>query len=48
MAELEITEIIAIFKDIAVPAFSIALVFGLGAKIVRSLLSMGMDGKFKI
>lgn len=43
-----VSALINIFAGIAGPAFGIALVFGMGGKIVKSLLSMGLDGKFKL
>lgn len=43
-----ISTIVGLFADLAVPAFSIAFIFAFGGKIVKSLLSMGLDGKFKI
>lgn len=43
-----VTVLIELFAQVAGPAFGIALTFGMGAKIVKSLLSMGLDGKFKI
>lgn len=42
------TEIITLFAQIAGPAFGIAFVFGFGAKLVSSFLSMGLDGNFKL
>ena len=48
MSPEDIGEIIKIFGDIAVPGFSVAFVFAFGGKIVRSLLNMGLDGKFKL
>lgn len=41
-------EVIALFAEIAGPAFGVAFVFGLGSKLVHSFLSMGLDGKFKL
>lgn len=43
-----VTSLIEIFTELAVPAFGIAFTFGFGAKIIKSLLSMGLDGRFKI
>lgn len=43
-----VSALIEIFKDLAIPAFGIAFTFGFGAKIIKSLLSMGLDGRFKI
>lgn len=43
-----ITAVVNIFGSIAVPGFAIAFVFAFGGKIVKSLLSMGFDGKFKL
>ena len=43
-----ISALVQLFGDIAVPAFSVAFVFAFGAKLVRSLLNMGFDGKFKL
>lgn len=45
---IDVTGIIEIFGYIAIPAFSVAFVFGLGGKMVHSLLSMGLDGRFKL
>lgn len=45
---IDVSGIIEIFASIAVPAFSVAFVFGMGGKIVHSLLSMGLDGRFKL
>ena len=41
---IDVTEIIALFAQLAGPAFSVAFVFGFGAKLVHSFLSMGLDG----
>lgn len=43
-----VSAIVSMFGDIAIPAFSIAFTFAFGAKLVRSLLNMGLDGKFKL
>lgn len=43
-----ISAVVQLFGEIAVPAFSVAFVFAFGAKLVRSLLNMGFDGKFKL
>mgnify|MGYP000466708072 CR=1 FL=1 len=43
---IDVTEIIALFAQLAGPAFSVA--FGFGAKLVHSFLSMGLDGRFKL
>lgn len=48
MSSDAITAVVQLFGDIAVPAFSVAFVFAFGAKLVRSLLNMGFDGKFKL
>lgn len=48
MSTQEISAVIQLFSDIAVPAFSIAFIFAFGGKLVRSLLSMAFDGKFKL
>lgn len=45
---IDVTEIIALFAELAGPAFSVAFVFGFGAKLVHSFLSMGLDGRFKL
>ena len=45
---IDVTEIIALFAQLAGPAFSVAFVFGFGAKLVHSFLSMGLDGRFKL
>lgn len=45
---MDMTEIIDVFAQIAGPSFAVAFVFGFGAKIVHSFLSMGLDGKFKL
>lgn len=45
---IDMTEIIALFAQLAGPAFSVAFVFGFGAKLVHSFLSMGLDGRFKL
>ena len=36
---IDVTEIIALFAQLAGPAFSVAFVFGFGAKLVHSFLS---------
>ena len=41
---IDVTEIIALVAQLAGPAF----VFGFGAKLVHSFLSMGLDGRFKL
>lgn len=46
--DIDVSALIQIFADIAVPAFTVAFVFGFGAKLVHSLLSMGLDGRFKL
>lgn len=46
--DIDVTEIIALFAQLAGPAFSVAFVFGFGAKLVHSFLSMGLDGRFKL
>lgn len=43
-----VSAVVTLFGDIAVPAFTVAFVFAFGAKLVRSLLNMGFDGKFKL
>lgn len=48
MSSDAISALVQLFGDIAVPAFSVAFVFAFGAKLVRSLLNMGFDGKFKL
>lgn len=48
MSAADLSVLIGYFGDIAVPAFSIALVFGFGSKLVHAFLSMGLDGKFKL
>lgn len=45
---IDYAEIIRIFASVAIPAFGVAFVFAFGEKIVRSLLSMMLGGKFKI
>ena len=45
---MDMIEIIDVFAQIAGPSFAVAFVFGFGAKIVHSFLSMGLDGKFKL
>lgn len=45
---IDVTEIISLFAQLAGPAFSVAFVFGFGAKLVHSFLSMGLDGRFKL
>ena len=45
---IDYAEIIKIFASVAIPAFGVAFVFAFGEKIVRSLLSMMLGGKFKI
>ena len=45
---IDVTEIIALFAQLAGPAFSVAFVFGFGAKLVHSFLSMGLDWRFKL
>ncbi len=45
---MNVTDIIECFTLIAGPAFSVAFVFAFGAKLVKSFLSMGFDGKFKL
>lgn len=45
---MNVTAIIECFAQIAGPAFSVAFVFAFGAKLVKSFLSMGFDGKFKL
>lgn len=37
-----------LFKELAVPAFQLAFVFGFGAKIIRSFLDMALNGKFRL
>lgn len=44
---IDVTEIIALFAQLAGPAFSVAFVFGFGAKLVHSFLSMGLDKLFE-
>lgn len=48
MSAEAVSAVVALFGDIAVPAFGIAFAFGFGAKLVKSLLNMGLDGKFKL
>ena len=48
MSSDAISALVQLFGDIAVPAFSVAFVFAFGAKLVRSLLNMGFNGKFKL
>lgn len=48
MSAEAISAVVQMFGDIAVPAFSVAFVFAFGGKLVRSLLTMGFDGKFKL
>lgn len=48
MSAEAITVLVGLFAELAAPAFAIAFVFAFGSKIVRSLLNMGMDGKFKL
>lgn len=45
---MDTVAIVELFAEIAGPAFGVAFVFGMGAKIVHSFLSMGLDGKFKL
>ena len=45
---IDVTEIIALFAQLAGPAFSVAFVFGFGAQLVQCFLSMGLDGRFKL
>ena len=37
-----------LFKELAVPAFEIAFVFGLGSYIVRKFLDMALNGRFRL
>lgn len=46
--DIDVQAIIALFAQIAGPAFTVAFVFGFGAKLVHSFLSMGLDGRFKL
>lgn len=48
MSSEAVSAVVALFADIAVPAFGIAFTFAFGAKLIRSLLNMGLDGKFKL
>lgn len=48
MSQEAISAVVALFGEIAVPAFAVAFVFAFGGKLIRSLLSMGLDGKFKL
>lgn len=43
-----VSAVVGLFGEVAVPAFGIAFVFAFGSKLVRSLLNMGLDGKFKL
>ena len=45
---IDVTEIIALFAQLAGPAFSVAFVFGCAAMVVHSFLAMGLDGRFKL
>ena len=48
MSAEAVSAVVQLFGDIAVPAFTVAFVFAFCAKLVRSLLNMGFDGKFKL
>ena len=48
MSQEAVSAVIALFAQIAVPAFGVGFTFAFGAKLVRSLLNMGLDGKFKL
>lgn len=45
---MDYATVIGLFGDLAIPAFGVAFVFAFGGKLVRSFLSMGFDGKFKL
>ncbi len=40
-------DLLNLFRELAIPAFQIALVFGLGGKIVKSFLRMRLGGEVK-
>lgn len=46
--DIDVQAIIALFAQIAGPAFTVAFVFAFGSKLVHSFLSMGFDGRFKL
>lgn len=46
--DIDVSAIIALFAQIAGPAFTVAFVFAFGSKLVHSFLSMGFDGRFKL
>ena len=37
-----------LFQSLAIPAFEIAFVFGMGGYIIRKFLEMALGGKFKL
>lgn len=48
MSQETVSAVVALFGELAVPAFGIAFVFAFGSKLINSFLRMAMGERFKL